>query len=163
MLFKNIYACLLVSAAFSTSAFGADTATCKITRAENAPFSHFVGGTISIDLKTGNNRLYAIDESGNTLQYSPINDNLVSSFGVDRKTCKTSVNKENNQNGQLKSVRFVFENCEDRDPSIPNYTAYVSVTQSFNLETNRGIYQELFLDGGQTKSQYFFFGDCSIF
>lgn len=66
MLIKNIYAYLLVSAAFSASAFGADTATCKITRAETAPFSHFVGGTISIDLKTGNNRLQAIDENGNT-------------------------------------------------------------------------------------------------
>ncbi len=147
----KFYGLAMVIAGFSTHAFGASSVTCKITGADAAPFKSFVGGSISIDLKTGNNRLRTIDENKNTLQYSSISDKLVSSFAVDRKTCKTTVATEPGQNGQLKSFRFTFENCEFRAPEIPNYVGYVSVIQSFNFNSNRGTYQELFVDGGKTR------------
>lgn len=141
--------------------FAAETAVCKIVQSEHAPFKNFVGGTLTIDLTTGNNRLAKTDENGNTLQYISVSNSKVSSFDVDRKACKFTAKKEQDQNGNLKSASFDFD-CTYEDPEVPGYQVYVSVIQSFNLETNRGVYQELIQDVDGTRAPNFHFSDCSI-
>ena len=139
----------------------ASTAKCQIIGAkESSVFTPFVGGTILIDLGSGESTLF---QAGGPLEFAVISSDVVSSFRVARSACTEGSETIVRQDGSLRSMLFRFSNCVHRDSADSDLVGYVRADVGFDLTSNTGKYREIFLTPrGPVPTAFVDFHNCSI-
>jgi hypothetical protein len=130
----------------------ASEAKCKVISATEASvYSPFVGGKIFIDLENGNVRLV----QGGT-ELFPITAEKVSSFQAARDSCNYGWEKILYSDGALRAALYKFNDCRHGE-------GYVRAEAGFDLKSNTGLYQEVYLNP-IGESPYFFveYSGCAI-
>ena len=133
----------------STIAVAFPLIECDIKLNSQNDFSYLENGKAYTDLSTGqlsvvsvDSKKYLIDELSVSTRNAPI------------KTCSLSSAVDTDDNQKLKSFKFYYVDCV-----LPNQRS-ITVTNSYNWKTNRGVYQEALNVDGNYGITFFFLENC---
>lgn len=129
----------------------ANTLICDIKLDQENHFHDLGNGKIMTDLSSGNTKAKANNKIKNLIE-----EKTVGTIKADKSTCDVTKTIDYESDGTLRGYKFYYVDCVAPDGKI------VTVTNSYTVKTNRGVYQEATQINGNYAFKFFFIENCGL-
>lgn len=127
----------------------ASSLICDIKINQENQFKYLENGKVFTDLSSG-----VLKAKSNSKTINLIEEKTVGTIKAEKSTCEQTVSVDYESDGSLKGYKFYFVDCVAPDGKT------VTITNSYTVKTNRGVYQEATSINGNYTFNYFFIENC---
>lgn len=125
--------------------------TCDVKLNQENHFKHLENGKIVTDLNSGIVKVQTDSKTTNLIE-----EKTIGSIKADKSTCEITTSIDYESDGSLKGYKFYYVDCIHPKGEI------ITITNSFTVKTNRGVYQEAAKINGNYIFNYFFIENCKL-